>query len=45
MAVGNTKTLIQAEIDSGRVDSMAKLLERVTANELEVTRHGRDYLG
>jgi hypothetical protein len=45
MSVKEHKASLQAAIDSGQIGTMRQLLDRVTADELEVTRNGFDYLG
>ena len=45
MGAREAKASLQEAIDSGQIVSIAQLLERATADKLEVTRNGRDYLG
>ena len=45
MGAREAKVSLQDAIDSGQIVSIGQLLERATAEKLEVTRNGRDYLG
>lgn len=45
MGATEAKASLQEAIDSGQIVSIGQLLERATADKLEVTRNGRDYLG